>query len=182
MEKFKYYIERMYPYLISLAFVLIAIKYKVNFVKSQNLSNVLDACNTVVALIIGFLGAILPVILGMKNESKIVKYVFERDKNRLFLKYIKATIFWGLITLVATMSMYLVNDYDNFDIAFAEFYVWIFLLLLFLLLTYRSLKSMLNLVFLSDDALETPSRNKTINDRTEVDKIEDMFDEAKGKL
>ena len=76
--------------------------------KNKNFNDALDGGATVVALIIGFLGAILPVILGMKNESKFVKYVFEKDKKRLFKKYIKATIITGLVSLCLTIIMYFI--------------------------------------------------------------------------
>lgn len=176
-EKIKLYLERIYPYFIAILVVGVAVKNRINFIGSANLDNVLDACNTVVALIIGFLGAILPVILGMKNESKIVKYVFEKDKNKLFLKYIKATILWGLIALAVAMSMYLVGDFKNTNIAYWEFYVWLFLIVLFLLLTYRSLSSMLDLIFLSDDVLEKRKNRKNANERKEIADIEERFEE-----
>ena len=150
MEKIRYYVERGYPYVVALVVVLVLNKFKVNFYNSSKLGEVLDSCDTVIALIIGFIGAILPVILGMKNESKFVKYVFEKDCKRLFLKYIKATIFWGLVALAVTMSMYLVEDFSKTETGYIGFYVWIYLFVLFLLLTYRSLKNMLDLVFAPD--------------------------------
>lgn len=181
IERSRYYLERAYPYVLAGIITFLAFDNELNYVYSSELSKALDACNTIVALIIGFLGAILPVILGMKNESKIVKYVFERDKNRLFLKYIKSTIFWGLITLAVTITLYLVNDFSIDTIAYAEFYIWIYLVVLFLALTYRSLKNMLDLVFLSDDVLNRNEKNKTAKERIKQEEIEDYFDEDKLK-
>jgi uncharacterized BrkB/YihY/UPF0761 family membrane protein len=156
---------------------LVAVRLKINFAYSVNLNRALDASNTVVALIIGFLGAILPVILGMKNESKIVKYIFDRDKNKLFLKYIKATLICGLTTLAVAMSMYMINDYSCKMVGFVEFYIWMFLVLLFLMLTYRSLKSMLDLIFMSDKDLQSINRVKSTANEKEIEEIEEMFDE-----
>lgn len=178
-ETAKLYAERLYPYVISAVITIIAIKFKVNFAFSKNLNSALDACNTVVALIIGFLGAVLPVILGMKNESKIVKYVFKRDKNKLFLKYIKSTILWGLVTVAVTISMYMINDFNYSIVGTIEFYVWIFLVVLFLILTYRSLKIMLDLVFLSDNDLPRKVKERTAEEKEEIEEIEDVFDEEK---
>lgn len=79
----KYYYERFSPYVFSFVVVLILYKKNINFIENVNMDNALDGVNTLGALIIGFLGAILPVILGMKNESKMVKYVFEKDSEKL---------------------------------------------------------------------------------------------------
>lgn len=174
MEKLKYLYERIYPYLIPAIVTCLFIRYEVNFVHSESLNSALDACNTVIALIIGFLGAILPVILGMKNESKIVKYIFESDKNRLFLKYIKATIFSGLVTLLITISLYFINDIIEFPkIQTWGFYIWEYMLLNFVLLTYRSLRSMLDLIFISDRDLMISRYNK----ENDYDKIKEKFNE-----
>ncbi|MBQ6462213.1 MAG: hypothetical protein IJJ59_02690 [Pseudobutyrivibrio sp.] len=166
MERLKYYVERVYPYAVALLTIVVLRKFKINFATSAKLGDVLDSCDTVIALIIGFLGAILPVILGMKNESKFVKYVFEKDANQLFLKYIKATIFWGLVALAVTMSMYLVDDFNDPQIGYWVFYVWVYLFVLFLLLTYRSLKNMLDLVFAPDIKISnlqiTPKENDEV--------------------
>lgn len=177
-EKCKYYFERFFPYFLAGVVVIVSKKFNLNFVYSTDFPKVLDASNTLVALIIGFLGAILPVILGMKNESKIVKYVFEKDRNRLFLKYLKATIFWGLFTLAINMTMYLAKDFTYTIVASVGYYIWLFLVVLFLALTYRSLRSMLDLVFLSDDML-VKKRELTSQEKEEISKIEAEFDNGK---
>lgn len=174
----KYYIERVYPYVFSGVITLACIIYKINFVNSCNLTAALDACNTVVALIIGFLGAILPVILGMKNESKIVKYIFENDKNKLFLKYIKATIFVGLVTLLISISLYFSKDIVEYpNASYWAFYIWVYLLICFILLTYRSLKNMLDLVFLSDNDLVISRYKDEGMEDEETKMIKDSFNE-----
>lgn len=58
------------------------------------------------SIIIGFIGAIIPVILSMKNESKLVKYVFEKDKDNLFRKYMSITIGIGLIDVTVSLLVY----------------------------------------------------------------------------
>lgn len=169
MKKLAYYIERTYPYAIALIIVSITCFKKVSFVNDLNMNSALDGVNTTAALIIGFLGAILPVILGMKNESKIVKYVFESDSHRLFLKYIKSTIMTGLLLVAITVSLYFRN---NFDKQFRNlcFYFWLFLLILFLVCTYRSLSNMLNLIFAKDSELNKGQRLGNSQHKTEEEK------------
>lgn len=42
----------------------------------------------------------------MKNESKFVKYIFEKDKNKLFMKYMKITLISGLWTITISVLLY----------------------------------------------------------------------------
>lgn len=170
----KYYYERFSPYVVSFVVVLILYKKNINFIENVNMDNALDGVNTLGALIIGFLGAILPVILGMKNESKMVKYVFEKDSEKLFLKYIKTTLAIGIITVFVTTLMYFRDDF-NVEMKKIIFYVWTFCVLLFLLLTYRCLVNMLELVFSNDKDLCRPYHKKTEEQKEKSRKMEEYF-------
>lgn len=149
---------------------------KIIFVEDTNMENALEGVNTTAALIIGFLGAMLPAILGMKNESEFVKYVFEKDSKKLFLKYTKSTIMSGLILVAVTVSLYFRISIPK-KIVSVLFLIWIFLLVLFLLCTYRSLSNMLNLVFSKDSELKRNYRlqNSTYKTQKEID-AENKFD------
>lgn len=81
--------------------------------QSKNINDALDAVITVSSLIIGFLGAVLPVIMSMKNDSKLVKYVFERDKDKLFLKYIKQTLIVGVLVIIVSVTVYFRDQYKD---------------------------------------------------------------------
>lgn len=161
MSEAKYYLERYGPYCISAIIIWLMHRYGIEFTKSVNLNSALDSTNTIAALIIGFLGAILPVILGMKNESKFVNYVFQKDENKLFLKYIKSTIVVGLLLVFDTLIMYFLNEIKEEMYQMVLFYTWFYLIILFLLCTYRSLSNMLTLIF-SEDSLFVSQRYKTV--------------------
>lgn len=170
----KYYYEKFGPYIFSFMVVFVLYKKDINFIENKNMDNALDGINTLGTLIIGFLGAILPVILGMKNESKMVKYVFEKDSKKLFLKYIKITLAMGIITVLATILMYFRDDF-NIKIKRIYFYVWAFFVLLFLLLTYRCLVNMLELIFSNDKDLLPPYRKETEEQNEKKRKLEEYF-------
>lgn len=169
MRKLKYYFEHFYPYLFAFVIILLMKQFNICFVKNKNFNDALDGGATVVALIIGFLGAILPVILGMKNESKFVKYVFEKDKKRLFKKYIKATIITGLVSLCLTIIMYFHTDFIK-TLDEIMFYAWVYWLVLFLFCTYRSLSNMINLIFSNDSDLENDRYKDNPKEKTETEK------------
>lgn len=143
-------IEITYPYFISLIVIIPFVIIDNSLYKSENINSALEAVITVTSLIIGFLGAILPIIMSMKNDSKLVKYVFEKDKDKLFLKYIKHTLVVGITLIVVAMSIFFRDQYVG---AWYEKYnvvVLAYFITCFLLCTYRSLSNMLNLIFSND--------------------------------
>lgn len=176
MEKLKYYFERGYPYIISVITFMLLYRYKINFMFNPNFNDAIDGISTIGSLIVGFLGAILPVILGMKNESKFVKYVFENDINKLFLKYLKEDIIFGLLTLFISFVLYFRDEAVFTTIKAYIFYFWTALIILFLLLTYRCLSKMLSLIFSSDDELILENLySESEEERNERQKIENKY-------
>lgn len=174
-EGIKYYFERSYPYIISIILFVLLYKKNINFIKNDCMSDAIDGVNTITSLIIGFLGAILPVILGMKNESKFVKYVFENDKNRLFLKYIRENILVGLMLLLISIILYFREEETLEKIIAYGFYLWISIVVMFLLVTYRCLSNMLNLIFSSDKELSNDLYTESDEDKRKRKMIQEEF-------
>lgn len=143
--------EKYYPITIGLVVAFVFCKLKMNYICSKNLCDALNAAITIASIVIGFLGAILPVILGMKNSSKFVRYVFELDKDKLFLKYIKATIASGILSIVISMILFFNDIFTNTIIHQYIFYVWVGCMVYMLLCTYRSVSCMMELMFKEDD-------------------------------
>ncbi len=143
-------VEKIYPYVFAAVIMLLLIVFKIDITGSNNTNSALEAIITVSSIIIGFIGAILPVIMSMKNDSKIVRYVFEKDKDKLFLKYIKQTIIMGIILIVISVALYFRDVYASTNYGRNVFYVISFFLAAFLLCTYRCLSNMLNLIFAND--------------------------------
>ena len=160
----RYHFERLYPYAVSIIICIIAASLKIVIFNSVKFDEALDAIMTVTSIVIGFLGAILPVVLSMKNESKFVKYVFDCDRNKLFLKYIRETIMCGLGLVMFTLILYF-RDLFLFSKHIAGLcYIWIFLVVSFILCTYRSLNSILILIFSSDKKDGAETRYENIDD------------------
>lgn len=168
-ETRKYFCERSYPYIVSIIITGLFICKKIDIIHNEDMNSALDGVNTFAALIIGFLGAMLPVVLAMKNESKFVKYVFEKDEKKLFLKYIKTTIQIGLILVCVTISLYFRKSFLDTTVS-KIIYVWIFFLALFVLCTYRCLSNMLNLIFSRDSDLNDNMRKGNSTIKTEEEK------------
>lgn len=150
MKQLKLYAERVYPYIIS-AMICFALFIKdFNFCNNENLNSLIDGIITMESIVIGLIGAIIPVILSMKNESKFIKYIFEKDTNCLFRKYLTITIGVGLLSIAFSLSMYIKDEY-SVNVCKIVYNGWIFLVSLFFLLTYRSMKYMILIIFMNEE-------------------------------
>lgn len=146
----KYYIERGYPYMLA-TLASIILQRVTGVMSNNNFEDLLGGLVTLDSIVIGFFGAIMPVILSMKNESKFVKYVFENDTEGLFIKYLKITIFSGLFSAGFSLALYLRDSFVHLFVKNSLYTGWIFFTVLFLATTYRSLSYMILLVFSKDD-------------------------------
>lgn len=149
----RYILERVYPYAVASFLVITMYLKKINYISSNNIDNAIDGVITITSLIIGFVGAVLPVIMGMKNDSKFVRYVFEKDTERLFMKYMKNTLFCGIVLIAVSVSLYFKKDYETTMYYEYSFYIWVFMMALFLSATHRCINNMLNLIFSKDEEL-----------------------------
>ena len=136
-------IEMLYPYVLSVVIFVLFKFVKNSLYQSKNINDALDAVITVSSLIIGFLGAVLPVIMSMK-------YVFERDKDKLFLKYIKQTLIVGVLVIIVSVTVYFRDQYKDTWYEKWNIPILAYMLLCFLLCTYRCFSNMLNLIFMND--------------------------------
>lgn len=146
--------ERSYPHIIAIAITSILMFISFNPIESKQIDSLVEGIVTLDSIIIGFMGAIIPVILSMKNESKLVQYVFNRDKEGLFKKYISETIGYGLLDACVSLSIYTRDVIENKYILKILSFLFIYLLLLFLLATYRGMSCMLKLIFSNDKNIQ----------------------------
>ena len=143
------YMERAYPYVLAFAFCVLLHVLDFNFLSDNGVDNLIDGLITMESIVIGLIGAIIPVILSMKNDSKFVKYVFENDTNGLFRKYLTATIGVGLLSVAFSLSMYIRDEYTE-KVCNIMYDCWVFFIFLFLFLTYRSMRYMILIIFSPD--------------------------------
>lgn len=152
---FSYYAERSYPYAVSI-FITIIIwmlnnKLSNAIFMDEGFEKMVESSINVVTIIIGFLGAILPVILSMKNEVEVVNYLFEEvDKDQLFKKYIVSTIYMGIMTLFISSIIFVKGSFDQYERVYKIINItWIFFYIVFLLSTLRSMTHMVNVIFIN---------------------------------
>lgn len=148
--------ERSYPYIIAFVVTLLVVVNKLNYIDDPSINDAANAVLTVASIIIGFIGAILPVILGMRNDSAFVKYVLSMDKENLFSKYVKEVLGLGLLLISFSTIIMFKDSYPGTWLYKNIFYIWVFLVIAFLLATYRSVGSMLKLAFSADKKVVEP--------------------------
>lgn len=148
-----------------------------DFLSNNNFNSTLDGSITLVSIIIGFMGAIMPIILSMKNESKFVKYIFEKDTEELFKKYLKTTIKVGLTNAGLTLLMYLEDSIAKMSIKNGLYYAWIFTIALFILLTMRSMSYMITIFFAKDDVdiFRVEKSPKRLYSETEREEVKEKY-------
>lgn len=149
-KSYKYVLERLYPYLFACAIVIGCYVKTFNVMDNPDYKEVLNGLISLDSIILGFLGAVMPVVLSMKSESRFVKYVFEKDRENLFAKYLKATVFLGLINVILSLGMH-VRECLPDAIKIKAYYIWIFISVAFVVATYRSMSYMISLVFSKED-------------------------------
>lgn len=171
-----YYLERSYPYVgAGIITVILIYILKIDPVDSSNINDIIDGIVTLDSIIIGFIGAIIPVILSMKNESKLVRYVFDRDSDNLFRKYISVTIGVGLLDVSISLMVYMRDIITNKLGQQILRTLFMYCFILFLLCTYRSMVCMLKLIFSDDKKIENG-----VSKRLDPNKQKELWDK-RGK-
>lgn len=180
--------EMYYPYIIAAILTGCMMYRKINFIDSENFDGALDGIITATSLIIGFIGAILPVVMSLKENAKLIEKIFQKDTDKLFLRYVKQTLFCGTVLIVTTIFLYFKDQYQDSEVCGLQiydmsFYVLIFLLLCFFLCTYRCLHNMLEIMFVNEQ--ETDKRKRQFERKSrEEEEYEEMLEkrqeETKG--
>ncbi len=174
--------EKYYPVIGGVVVAVIFGRCDINLIESENISDALNASITIASIVIGFLGAILPVILGMRNDSAFVRYIFELDKEKMFLKYIKRTIVSSVISIIISMMLFFRDMYENRFIYDYIFYIWIGFMIYLLLCTYRSVSNMMELVFSTDESVPEYFKSEDVQEKKEIEKRKKLFEQESNKI
>ena len=165
--------ESAYPHIISLGITLFLILNSFHPMQSEKIDSLIDGIVTLDSIIIGFLGAIIPIVLSMKSESKLVKYVFENDMKGLFKRYITETIAYGLLDVCVSLSLYLSDIiYGKYVKQVMEF-LFLYIFFIFILATYRCMTCMIKLIFSNDVRKEEVVAHKLSEEKQ--DRLRDKY-------
>lgn len=77
---------------------------------SKQLSEALTGILTFTSLILGFIGVLLPTIMGMKKESELIEKFFKQVSPTRFSMFVRSNILSGLLLTICTVMMFFATD------------------------------------------------------------------------
>lgn len=132
----------------------------------HNFDKVLDGAINFSSIVLGFLGALLGILLSIK-DSEIVKAIFRNNGKSLLKYYFNESFITGLLVVILSSIMHIVRK-DKGDptlLADIMFYVWVTIVVFFIFSTYRIVNILMNVFFkANDNNAQTRPEGNTITD------------------
>ncbi|ATO38745.1 hypothetical protein GTID1_17100 [Geobacillus thermodenitrificans] len=175
MDRLTKIIHYFVPLLIAQIVVFFLIKFGFDY-RVSNFDKVLDGAITFSSIVVGFLGALLGILVSIKN-SDIVSTIFE-SKERFTLKYYfneAFTIGFLVVFLSCTMHVLRAKSSVTTDIIF---YVWSIVTVAFVPSTYRIVSILMTVFFKSNIVISRPEDNNVIS-RVERNSIKERLSKNK---
>jgi hypothetical protein len=146
--------ERWYPLLLSIVSTAVLI-FVVGANPTLKVEKVIDASINLSSILIGLLGALLGILISIKDTS-IVNQLFSspNEKDRIY-SFIKQAIFLGFMTIISASFLY-VNLEPVKQASYYFFNIWLFLSICFLFFSYRILDILMYILANKDVKLEAP--------------------------
>lgn len=159
IERLYILIEHCYPALCGIAGCLVLFII-FDYAIISDLSNLLNSIINFTTLVIGFLGVLLALLFSL-NENIFIKFIFEDEYYRKKLKiFFKAPIISGFALVLCSISMLFKisvkwNTLSIINYLFTNIkYIEVFLLIYFILSSYRIMNFVLKYVFSSTKHIE----------------------------
>lgn len=124
-------------------------KFMMLIATSDQLSDALTGILTFTTLILGFIGVLLPAIMGMKKESDLVGKFFRRVSPKRFSSFVRNNILAGLLLTICVVVMFFTGDFlDNDFTKIAMLISWatVFFSIYFIVTTFCVLNLLLRLL------------------------------------
>lgn len=134
-------------------------KFMMLVATSDRLPDALTGILTFTTLILGFIGVLLPAIMGMKKESDLVGKFFRRVSPKRFSSFVRNNILAGLLLTICVVVMFFAGDFlDNDFTRIAMFISWttLFFGIYFVITTFCVLNLLLRLLVEDSDSEAYP--------------------------
>ncbi|WP_260286746.1 hypothetical protein [Peribacillus aracenensis] len=168
------FISWFYPLFISIIVVVISIRFDFSYTV-ENFDKVLDGTITFSSIVVGFLGALLGILVSIK-DSAIVKSIFDSKEKHTLKRYFNETFIMGFLVVILSCAMHVLRVYPSITTK-VIFYIWLGLTCWFIPSTHRIVNILMSVFFKtnSKDKNERPESNKVI----EVNKRQSMKERLK---
>lgn len=135
------------PWLVCLIISVVALLLNFSY-KAKNFDKVLESVITFGSIILGFLGALLGIIITIKN-SDIMQEIHKKEQDKLLKSYFSESLSFGFAVIIFSIILQLLLDED---LVFASciFFLWMFSLFVFLFSSYRIVSLLMKILFKAD--------------------------------
>ncbi|WP_010502848.1 hypothetical protein [Paenibacillus elgii] len=163
MERVAKYFGWLYPLLLAL--IILAVAYKFGFnSKVKYFDKVLDGSITFSSIVVGFLGALLGILISIRDSS-IVKAIFETNEKKTLKLYFQETFIIGFAVVIFSCTMHVMRD-ESSVVTDWLFTAWILVAAWFIPSTYRIVSILMSVFFSSNISIDRPQGNKTEDPQT----------------
>lgn len=118
----------------------------------------MDASITFTSIAIGFIAALLGILITIK-DSEIVKRIFEEDEHKSLKSWFYEAFIIGVLLLISTCINYVfLNDVNIWSTLF--FYMWLSAIVWFAYSLFRIINVLMDVFFKSNDTEMRPESNR----------------------
>lgn len=166
-------VEKYFP--LGVGLLAVAFLFYFNITpKIKGLEKVLDGVITFSSITIGFLGALLAIILSI-SKSEVIQHLykhvdFNNGKSLLF-RYFQEAIIAGFVVVIFSIFMYVLKEKYPFPYGNLVFYLWGFTTTFLVMASYRIIKILMTALFLE---MSTPDevykQSETLSDE-QIEKL-----------
>lgn len=154
-----YYWEKYYPFFFS-ALSIIVFGFIGLSVKTNNLEKIIDGSINLASIITGLLGALLGILISVK-DSPLVKYIFQKQHKTRIFSYIKQTIYSGFFTIGFAALLYVHVDKNACPTLISQIllFCWLACATFLLSSSYRIISILMEILANKDIPVERPPGN-----------------------
>lgn len=135
---------------------------------AHNFDKVLDAAVTFSSIVVGFLAALLGILVSIRNAD-IVKAIFEEKEHVTLKHYFNETFILGFLVIIFSSILYvLINEETN--LVKVVFFGWNTFTFWFVISTYRIVSILMTVFFKSNDTNKRPESN-TVEDNEKREEL-----------
>lgn len=154
MKRVLMLLEITTPLLLSICMSVLLIRFGFD-PGVKRFEKVLDGSITFSSILVGFLSALMGIMMSIRS-SDVVKGMFEVRNKKLLVYYLSETIFLGFAVVISSGLMYTFIESCGYHL---PFYSWIVVTFWFLPSSIRVVLMMLLILFKSDVTLSRPQGN-----------------------
>jgi hypothetical protein len=155
--------DKVYPVIVSFFITGVFLSFGLDS-KLEGFEKVLDGTITFASIVVGFLAALLAIILSI-SKSKVMKHLYNYiDVNKgkkILFSFFQQSIASGFVVVILSIAMYLVIELkDQYAYHKVAFYLWLFLSIFFVVTTYRIINILMKALFIEAGTASEKNTNQ----------------------